>query len=56
VIPFKNGWFLPAVALRREGDFGKVPADLRPPFWGGQTSFNNAPAALAGWRGAETSI
>jgi hypothetical protein len=56
VIPFKNEWFLPAVALRREGDFGKVPADLRPPFWGGQTSFNNAPAALAGWRGAETSI
>jgi hypothetical protein len=34
VIPFKNGRFLPSAALRRESDFGKVPADLRPPFLG----------------------
>jgi hypothetical protein len=53
VIPFKNGRFLPVVALRRGNDFGKVAADLRSPFWGGKTFFNNAPAALAGWRGAE---
>ena len=53
VIPFKNRRFWVQAALRRESDFGKVPADLRSPFWGGKTFFNNAPAALAGWRGAE---
>jgi hypothetical protein len=39
VIPFKNRRFSLTVTLRRMGDFGMVPPDLRPPFWAGKASF-----------------
>jgi len=47
VIPFKIRRFLGSAALRREGDFGKVPPIWGRPFGQGRPPFY-APAALAG--------
>jgi hypothetical protein len=51
-LEYKKGRFSPTAALRRGGDFGMVPADLRPPSWAGLASFLYARRIMRPGRGA----